>query len=373
MKYWAFISYSRADTVRAKRIHKWLEKQAVPRQLASDHVMVRHGSTRMRPVFRDVDELAASSDLGSAIREALQDAAYLVVVCSPSSARSKWVEAEIRHFATIRSPAHILSFLVDGEARVSTGEATDTAAFSPAVADLQTEPIWVDARPRAEPVARSLTRLAAGIIGVGFDELWRRHQRHRRVVLAIGTSMGAAVTVALGGLFYLQARPVDIADCRLGAVVFRDPWAGYEFSVTDVAVDHMYLCGEVLRDTDAEGCEGPFGRTVLKGDFLDAFPDDSARPARQSVYYEWNQIKGAPCCWWNVLDEADAEITQLAWMPADNQPRLGNYGFSSIELEEFSRQSESLDLTNNPLIASVCRETRLDAAVSQIRQRITGT
>ncbi len=67
LRYWAFISYSRSDTAWAKRAQKWLEGLAIPQSVK--HIATERGLNprRIRPVFRDVDELAASSNLGTSI------------------------------------------------------------------------------------------------------------------------------------------------------------------------------------------------------------------------------------------------------------------------------------------------------------------
>ena len=52
----------------------------------------------LTPIFRDRHELAASSDLGQTIRAALKQSRFLVVLCSPAAASSRWVNEEILAF-----------------------------------------------------------------------------------------------------------------------------------------------------------------------------------------------------------------------------------------------------------------------------------
>ena len=42
--------------------------------------------------------MAAAADIGARLREALEAADFLVVLCSPAAASSSWVEAEIATF-----------------------------------------------------------------------------------------------------------------------------------------------------------------------------------------------------------------------------------------------------------------------------------
>ena len=66
-------------------------------------------------MFRDRDELATSSDLAASVKEALAESATLVVICSPNSATSKWVDEEIRTFIAAGREQFIRLIIVDGE------------------------------------------------------------------------------------------------------------------------------------------------------------------------------------------------------------------------------------------------------------------
>jgi hypothetical protein len=199
--YLAFISYSHADEKIAAATHKLLERFRVPRGLVGCET--EHGKVpaRIRPVFRDREEFPASADLGLAIRESLGAARTLVVICSPRSARSRWVGEEIRHFKQLGRSDRIYCLIADGEP-VGAGEGgNDRASFHPALLE------QFDDRGRqlegtgAEPLAVDLSedglsiagvKLAAGVLGVGYDDLYRRVRRQRlrnRSLLAGLTAM----------------------------------------------------------------------------------------------------------------------------------------------------------------------------------------
>jgi hypothetical protein len=115
---------------------------------------------------------------------------------------------------------------------------------------------------------------------------------------------------------------------------------------------------------------GPYGALVPKGRHESAIPTDG--PMSQTVFYVFHMIRGAPCCWWDALDATDvSEITGsdgFRWLGGGEQPGL-EFGFASIELEApFSRESASLDLLANPLIAAVCRQSRLEAMLTRVRR-----
>jgi len=70
---------------------------------------------RLFPVFRDREELQVSADLSGRVNEALAESRYLVVVCSPNSAQSLWVNQEIKFFKKLGREDRVLSLIVGGE------------------------------------------------------------------------------------------------------------------------------------------------------------------------------------------------------------------------------------------------------------------
>lgn len=115
-KYRAFISYSHKDKSWGDWIHKGLETFKVPKSIAGQ-ASPRGGSipNRLYPVFRDRDELPTSTDLGSQIHTALDQSEYLIVICSPQSAKSNWVNEEILSFKGMGKSDRIFAMIVDGE------------------------------------------------------------------------------------------------------------------------------------------------------------------------------------------------------------------------------------------------------------------
>src|SRR3989442_2967271 len=114
-KYWAFISYSHQDEEWAKWLHKSLETYRVPRKLVGR--AAGHGEIpkKLFPVFRDRDELPGASDLGGRVKDCLSQSRSLIVICSPKSAVSKWVNEEIKTYKTLGREDRVLCLIVDGE------------------------------------------------------------------------------------------------------------------------------------------------------------------------------------------------------------------------------------------------------------------
>ncbi|MET0395998.1 MAG: TIR domain-containing protein [Longimicrobiaceae bacterium] len=120
-RYWCFISYRHADNREQDRawaswLHGELERYDVPPALvgkknARGDVI----PARIYPVFRDEQSQAANSDLGRAIADALDSSRFLVVLCSPRAAESRYVADEIHHFKRTNRADRIIAAIIDGE------------------------------------------------------------------------------------------------------------------------------------------------------------------------------------------------------------------------------------------------------------------
>lgn len=206
-KYKAFISYSHIDRRWARWLHRRIEGYHVPKHLVGNATPMGPVPARLSPVFRDRDDLATSSDLSARIREALESSESLLVICSPSAARSAYVNQEIETFRRLGRSDRVFCLIVAGNPGAA-GTAED--CFPPILRqplDAQgsetagvSEPIAADVRPEGD--GRSLARLKilAGLLGVGLDELRQRdlQRRLRRMAaLAVVSLTALAVTIAL--------------------------------------------------------------------------------------------------------------------------------------------------------------------------------
>ena len=95
-EYYAFISYKREDEKWAKWLAQKLENYHLPTTLNGKEL-----PKNLRPVFRDTDELSAGN-LPKQIYHALSVSNNLIVICSPRSAQSEWVNKEIKDFIAIK-------------------------------------------------------------------------------------------------------------------------------------------------------------------------------------------------------------------------------------------------------------------------------
>ena len=211
LKYYAFISYSHADEATADWLHNALERFRTPSALAGRLTVNGVVARRLTPIFRDRHELPASENLATGIREALDSSRFLIVLCSPTAAASRWVNAEIDMFKRHRSDGCVLAAIIGGEpfaSEVPGREAEE--CFPPALrhkydrrgrpTTRRTEPLAADLREGHHGKRLGLLKLIAGMLGVGLDELVQRetHRRQRRLAIAAAASLaGMAVTTTL--------------------------------------------------------------------------------------------------------------------------------------------------------------------------------
>lgn len=205
-KYWAFISYSHADEAWARWLHRSIETYRVPRALVGRPHRFGTVPKRLFPVFRDRDELPSSHELGAVINRALAASRYLIVVCSPRSATSRWVNEEIRAFRAMGRDDRVLCLVVNGEPHASvTADGAFAECFPPALRTEGFEPLAADTRPRRDGKVDAKLKLLSGMLGVGLDELKQRERQRRFWQRVQAVAAGTAVVALVAGVWLWQA------------------------------------------------------------------------------------------------------------------------------------------------------------------------
>ena len=210
-RYYAFLSYSHKDKDLADWLHRELERFRVPHSLAGRLTANGVVPRRLAPIFRDQQDLSAGGDLAEEIKAALAASQFLVVLCSPTAAKSRWTNQEIESFKRTRPEGCVLAAVVAGEPFASDMPGREAEeCFPPALrykydrrghqTAKRAEPLAADFRDDAEGRRLAFLKLVAGMLGVGLDELVQREQtRHHRQLawLAAGSLAGMAVTSTL--------------------------------------------------------------------------------------------------------------------------------------------------------------------------------
>lgn len=221
-RYRAFISYSHQDAAWANWLHKCLETYRVPSRLVGTRTTAGVVPRRLLPVFRDREELASSHDLSGRIRDALADSANLIVICSPRSAASRWVQEEVLAFQQLGRGDRIFCLIVDGEPNAShQPEAEARECFVPAlrmsgenIGPTHAEPIAADARAGKDGRRHAKLKLIAGMLGLGYDSLRQRElqRRNRRLTaITIAALLITGLTSSLAVVAWLSREAAEVA------------------------------------------------------------------------------------------------------------------------------------------------------------------
>ncbi len=176
-KYWAAISYSHKDFQAAIRLQRRLESYKPPKDLTGHAIPPRPSS-----VFLDSTDLRASADIGESIREALKSSQFLIVICSPDSAHSRWVNSEVAYFGEeLGRKDRILCLLIAGEPETSYCPALLPRTGQDPLVPTDRVPLAADARSSSQERKDAVLKIAAGLLKVDYDELRQRDRLRRRV------------------------------------------------------------------------------------------------------------------------------------------------------------------------------------------------
>ncbi len=212
-RYMAFLSYSHDDAEIADWLHESLEEFHVPKRLVGKLTDQGPVPKRLSPIFRDRHELAASHDLGEEIEEAIAGSRFLIVLCSPDAAKSRWIDEEIATFKRLHREDRILAAIVAGEPFACDMPGREhEECFPPSLrvefdsrgrpTGERAEPVAADLRDEGDGKQMGLLKIAAGMMGVGLDELVQREaaRRHRRMYLITAASVAGMIFTS--GLAY---------------------------------------------------------------------------------------------------------------------------------------------------------------------------
>ncbi len=321
VSYKAFITYSHEDAKFAAWLQKKLETYSVPSRLVGQATALGEVPARLRPIFRDREELSAGSNLGETIDTALANSEFLICICSPAARASEWVNKEIAEFRRLHGDQRIICVIVDGDPYASAKPGQeDRECFPPALglkgsvtgtAALSTfEHVAADMRPSADGRRAATLKVIAGLIGVRLDELVQRDAQRRSRIWA-GVAAGSLVlAAAMIGLALYAVDAQKEAELRRGQA--------------------ENLIGFMLGDL-RRGLQ-PIGRL----DLLDAVGDEAMQ------YFEALDDNATPR---DLLSRAMAlrQIGEVRFYQGQLEPALGAFSESRSVLQRLVELDENID------------------------------
>ena len=154
-----------------------------------------HVPKSLRPIFRDRDDFTAGIADRATIA-ALDGSATLIVFCSPQ-AQSEYVNEEIRLFRWRHPDRPVIPMMIEGTYPDNFPPALlNEVAADGTVTDRPITLLGADARETGDGKTLGISKLVAGLIGVGTDEIVRRAERnHRRLMRSWVAGLSSIVVV----------------------------------------------------------------------------------------------------------------------------------------------------------------------------------
>jgi hypothetical protein len=251
-RYRSFISYSQQDKAWGRRLQSWLETYRVPVGVVAE---IQDGR-RLGRFFRDEAEMPAASDIAEVVREAIETAESLIVVCSPRSAESKWVASEIDHFRRTHPDGKLFAVIIDGSPNA---DDPDAECFPAALrrgfasdGGMPIEPVGIDVR--VDSKERVCARLAAGLLDVDFDDLWQRdrrraERRQRQTILALTAVSGVFALLAGAAVWFAHSAQTEMRAAQAARLALQSEYLAIlgESALDDVLTSDL-LPGALVGD-----------------------------------------------------------------------------------------------------------------------------
>ena len=222
-EYYAFISYKREDEKWAKWLQNKLEHYKFPTNLNGRTDLPKN----IRPTFRDVTDLNPGL-LADEINNALCNSEWLIVICSPRSAKSPWVCKEAQTFIDLGRADHIIPFVIEGN---PFSEDISTECYPEALLNLTGSKELLAANINEMGRDAAAIKVVARMFNLRFDALWQRYereQRRRRWLVIGGAILFALVCLGIGGYIAKQKNDIELerdnvlrANARLNVALMK--------------------------------------------------------------------------------------------------------------------------------------------------------
>ena len=164
-RYYAFISYSRDDSKYASWLQKKLENYHLPAVLQKQYQSL----PKKLKIFRDVTDISVGGTVKEALNKELMDSKKLIILCSPSSAKSVWCQYEVQSFLNMgHTTDDIFPVIVKGQ--IQENSADD--CYSDLLHNLNLNAVDI----KKEGKYWGFIRLLSSLLGIKYDDLRNREK-----------------------------------------------------------------------------------------------------------------------------------------------------------------------------------------------------
>jgi hypothetical protein len=194
LKYRAFLSYSHTDKAWAKWLHAKLEGFRIDKDLISRETAIGQIPKTLRPIFRDREDFRVGNSLNDETIRALDASAALIVLCSPASAKSYYVNEELRLFKSRHPDRPLIPVIVGGMPD------HPEECFAPAlrfklgpedqITNVPEDLLAADVREEGDGRNLAVAKTVARLLDLQTDDVFRRAERERRRQRRIWSAIG---------------------------------------------------------------------------------------------------------------------------------------------------------------------------------------
>lgn len=248
-KYYAFISFQNSDAKEASRLQHAIESYRLPAILCKQANVPR----RVKPLYCYLNDIHAGEELMIELKQRMEQSRYLIVVCSPRSAKSVYVNSGIDYFVSLGRRDSIIPVIVDG-VPYSGDDATE--CFPEALRrhfPKHTDPlqdhsilginIHEAGVARHKAYDRAMLMVVARMLQLDYDGLLLREKQRRRKRAISWLVLGAFILAAIGAAWYLSQ------SVNIGVTIEESsPHNSALRPCNNIAVQ-LYLNNEVKSDT----------------------------------------------------------------------------------------------------------------------------
>lgn len=214
-KYFAFISFQSADAKDAVRLQHAIENYRLPAVLCKESNVPR----RIKPLYCYINDMHAGEELMQELKSRMEQSRYLIVVCSPRSVKSTYINSGIDYFISLGRRDSIIPVIVDG---VPYSGDPETECFPEAlkrhfpkhIDPLQDHSILgINIREagvsRRRSYDRAMLMVVARMLQLDFDGLLLRDKQRRRKRTVFASLLALLIVLALG-LTWHFSQTVDV-------------------------------------------------------------------------------------------------------------------------------------------------------------------
>ncbi len=175
-KYFAFISYNSKDRDKAKWLRSCIESYKLPTVYRKKSPMpndFREFLDAKHKTFLDTENLGIGP-LPQELKDCLDNSRYLIVVCSPNSAKPCWVDEEIKYFRQSHPVENIILLIIDGEPH---SKELDLECFNQAILNIPKDTELIAANILTSGEKKAFVQIMAYMLGQTFDEFYDIYRR----------------------------------------------------------------------------------------------------------------------------------------------------------------------------------------------------